>query len=90
MTGPKCLNLILNYFLKIDFVISYPPASKVSREIANLTERKNLYTLVYGVKEFVCLSGCLIYFSMSSVSTFKEELNLMLKVFRLLVKVQWV
>ena len=28
------------------------PASKVSREVANLTERKNLHNPVYGVKEF--------------------------------------
>ena len=27
-----------------------------SREVANLTEIKNLHTPVYGVKEFVCLS----------------------------------
>ena len=33
-----------------------PPASKASREVANLTERKNLHTPVYGVKESVCLS----------------------------------
>ena len=32
------------------------PASEASREVANLTERKNLHTPVYGVKEFVCLS----------------------------------
>ena len=32
------------------------PASKGSREVANLTWRKNLHTPVYGVKEFVCLS----------------------------------
>ena len=35
------------------------PANKASREVANLTERKNLHTPVYGVKEFVCLSVCL-------------------------------
>ena len=34
----------------------YPPASKASREVANLTERKNLPTPIYGVKEFVSLS----------------------------------
>ena len=28
----------------------------MSRDVANLTERKNLYTPVYSVKEFVCLS----------------------------------
>ena len=32
-----------------------PPASKESREEANLTGRKIPHTLVYGVKEFVCL-----------------------------------
>ena len=31
----------------------YPPASEASREVANLTERKNPPTPVYGVKEFV-------------------------------------
>ena len=36
----------------------YPPASEVSREVANLTERKNPHTPVHGVKEFVCLSVC--------------------------------
>ena len=35
---------------------NYPPASEASREVANLTERKNPHTPVYGVKEFVCLS----------------------------------
>ena len=35
-----------------------PPASEASREEANLTERKNLHTSVYGVKEFICLSVC--------------------------------
>ena len=34
----------------------YHPASLANREVANLTERKNLHTPVYGVKEFVCLS----------------------------------
>ena len=38
--------------------IFYPPRSKASREVANLTERKNPYTPVYGVKEFVRLSVC--------------------------------
>ena len=34
----------------------YPVASKASREVANLTVRKNPHTSVYGVKECVCLS----------------------------------
>ena len=33
----------------------YSPASEASRKVANLTERKNPHTPVYGVKEFVCL-----------------------------------
>ena len=35
-----------------------PPASRARREEANLTERKNLHTTVYDVKEFVRLSVC--------------------------------
>ena len=31
---------------------SHPPASKASREVANVTERKNPNTPVYGVKEY--------------------------------------
>ena len=33
-----------------------PPVSEASREVENLTWRKNPHTPVYGVKEFVCLS----------------------------------
>ena len=40
---------------------SHPPASKVSRTLVNLTERKNPHNPVYGVKEFVCLFVCLLY-----------------------------
>ena len=40
-------------------IANYPLASKASREVAILTERKNLHTPVYGVKELVCLSVCL-------------------------------
>ena len=36
-----------------------PPASKASREVANLTVRKNPHTPVYGVKEFVFSGWCL-------------------------------
>ena len=35
----------------------YPPASEASWEVANLTERKNPHTPVYGVKK-ICLSVC--------------------------------
>ena len=34
----------------------YPPTSKANREVANLIERKNPHTSVYGVKEFVYMS----------------------------------
>ena len=34
----------------------YPPTSEASREVTNLTERKNPHTPIYDVKEFVCLS----------------------------------
>ena len=47
-------------------VKNYSPASKVSRDVANLTERKNPHTLVYGVKEFVHLSVCDKLFSQLS------------------------
>ena len=40
-------------------IFYYSPASEASREVANLTERKNPHTPVYGVKEFVHLSVCL-------------------------------
>ena len=48
--------------LKIDYPaprmnqsFSYPPASEVSSEAANLTVQKNLHTPVYSVKQSVCL-----------------------------------
>ena len=33
-----------------------PPASEANREVANLTERKNPHTPVYGVKESVSIT----------------------------------
>ena len=33
----------------------YPPASEASREEVNLTERENLHTPVYGVKDYMKL-----------------------------------
>ena len=55
------LGLYLNrqvpwYNASIKTVKLNPPASKASREVAILTERKNPHTPLYGVKEFVCLS----------------------------------
>ena len=52
----------LRYFLlNIKFHLCHicdliPSESKVSRDVANLTGRKNLHTPVYGVIEFVCPS----------------------------------
>ena len=52
--GFKGKNLLLANFNKQQIATGsetiYPPASKSSREVANLTERKNPHTLVYGVK----------------------------------------
>ena len=46
----------LNYFYYYYYYYYYyPPASEASREVANLTWRKNPHTPVYGAKEFVCL-----------------------------------
>ena len=42
------------------FILIYPSGSKASRELANSTESKNPHTPVYGVKEFVRLSVCLL------------------------------
>ena len=36
--------------------ITLSPASQASREVANLTERKNPHNLVYGVKEYIVSS----------------------------------
>ena len=58
-SGGQSNNLALECtILGNKFILLYP-ASEASREVANLTERKNLKTPVYGVKEFVCLSVCL-------------------------------
>ena len=47
-TGSKRLILQNMFFI-------FPLTTKASREVANLTERKNLHTHVISVKEFVCL-----------------------------------
>ena len=36
--------------------------SEASREVANLTERKNPLTPEYDVREIVCLSVCLLHY----------------------------
>ena len=43
-------------FYQTQSMFFIPLRAKQVREVANLTERKNLHTPVYGVKEFVCLS----------------------------------
>ena len=59
----KIPHYLLGYFLftsynnlETSLNQSCPPASKGSREVANLTERKKSTYPVYGIKEFVCLS----------------------------------
>ena len=46
----------LTYLILGTRLCIHPPASEASREVANLTERKNPHTPVYGVKDFVCPS----------------------------------
>ena len=52
-------------------LLIYPPVSKASREVANLNERKNPHTHIYGVKEFVCLS--ITNFDPNNLGTGKRE-----------------
>ena len=40
------------YFIVFTQIFVDPSVSKVSRKVANLTERKTPHTPVYGVKEF--------------------------------------
>ena len=51
MTTGKLLEIFFGPFSDI----CYPFGSEASWEVANLTERKNLHTPIYGVKEFVRL-----------------------------------
>ena len=45
------LNLdFLGFSFRIPLLFFYPPATKASREVANLTERKNQHSPVHGVK----------------------------------------
>ena len=37
-------------------IFHYTPASEASKELSNLTERKNMLTTFYGFEEIVCLS----------------------------------
>ena len=54
---------------------NYPPASKLSREVANLTERKNLHTPIYGNKEFACPSFCLSVTTLTPIISGQAEQN---------------
>ena len=64
---PQSIIRFLFEDVRFEFYELYPPESKVSKEEANLTERKNPHTPVYGVKEFVCLSVCYIIFGQNSM-----------------------
>ena len=48
--------LRLLFVIMVGYCGYYSPVSKASREVANLTKRKNPHNPLYGVKEFVCLS----------------------------------
>ena len=50
------VHLYWKLIIRSKLILGLSPASKASREVAYLTERKNLNTPVYAVKEFVCLS----------------------------------
>ena len=57
-------------------VIKYlfnPPGSEASKEVVNLTERKNLHTPLYGVKEFVHLS---VYYNIDGFTVTRSVLVL--------------
>ena len=59
IASPKFCKPTFFSLIKVEYLKekkSYPPASEASREVANLTKRKNLHTPFYGGKEFVCLS----------------------------------
>ena len=43
-------------------ITDYPLWAKPVTEVANLTERKNPHTPVYGIKEFVCLSVVIFWY----------------------------
>ena len=47
------------FYLMVIFNHVFRPPRETSREVANLTERKNPHTPLYGVKKFVVLSVCL-------------------------------
>ena len=59
--------------------VLYPPASKASKEVANLTKRKNPHSSVYGVKEFVCLS--VTKFDINYLKTSNTELSNLFSMF---------
>ena len=63
----------IDFFESEFFLKNYPPASEASREGANLTERKNPHTPLYGVKEFVCLPVCLLPNSTPIISGLAEQ-----------------
>ena len=68
----KCPSVFVGSLRTIfKFWMCYPPASEASREVANLTERKNPHTPVHGVKNFVRLS--VINFNPNYLRTGKTE-----------------
>ena len=55
--------------------ITWPTTSEASKEVANLTERKNPHTHVYVVKEFVTLSVCLWQTLTSIISGLAKQMK---------------
>ena len=61
-----CLEIVLDTNAMFFYNL---PVTEASKEVANLTERKNPHTPVYGVKEFVCLSVCLSVCLLQTLTT---------------------
>ena len=70
------------FFPFLQPILMLSPASKASRQVANLTWRKNTHTPIYGVKEFVCLSAAkfdLNYLRTGEIEWAKFFLNIFVK-----------
>ena len=71
INGKICLVFVWRHHVGRFITNVFPLRAKRVREVANLTERKNRHTPVYGVKEFVRLS--VINFDPNYLGTGKTE-----------------
>ena len=88
---PQPINYLSYFSHNIVFIIQltfmnqithyhYPPAREGRREAANLTQRRNPHTPVYGVTEFVCLSVCLSVAIYPNVVLFDQQIIYKIKI----------